>query len=195
MRKTAAGMILLACALLLAAATAHAVDTPAGPIFNNMDAQSKCPDVCQRNGYSRWTGQWRTLPGTATSVCDCEGGGTSRGQPAGQWKEAGPLFNQPDAERKCPDVCARSGGKWDGNWKTTQPGRMSVCSCSGDGGRLSPAPVSGSSCSARSRGACGGCSIQCAPGQQASCREGATWNDKVGNGDPGCVNPSECRCN
>ncbi len=179
---------------VLAAAPASAVDVQAGPIFNNMDAQNKCPNVCRQNGNGRWTGQWHTIQGTATSVCDCDV--PSRPvtpSSATQWVEAGPLFSQFDAQNKCPNVCQRSGGgTWDGNWKTTEPGRMSVCSCGGQ--RLSPGFGAGSSCSARGRGGCSGCSVQCAPGQRASCREGSTWNDKLGNGDQGCVTGSQCTC-
>lgn len=45
------------------------------------------------------------------------------------WIEAGPIWNDVDAQRKCPQTCGN--GKWDGSWKTTQAGKMSVCSCSG----------------------------------------------------------------
>jgi len=47
--------------------------------------------------------------------------------------EAGPLWNNGDADRKCPAVCAP--GRWTGQWRTTVPGRMSVCGCTNDGGR------------------------------------------------------------
>jgi hypothetical protein len=45
------------------------------------------------------------------------------------WEKAGPIWNNIDAQRKCPQTC--SPDKWDGNWKTTEAGKMSVCSCSG----------------------------------------------------------------
>ncbi len=45
------------------------------------------------------------------------------------WEKAGPIWNNMDAQRKCPQTC--SPGKWDGNWKTTEATKMSVCSCSG----------------------------------------------------------------
>src|SRR5262245_5192536 len=45
------------------------------------------------------------------------------------WIQAGPIWNDYDANRKCPVVCGS--GRWDGNWKTIQTGRMSVCSCPG----------------------------------------------------------------
>lgn len=198
LRNVPTFLLLLACAsVLLAAPPARAVETPAGPIWNNMDAQNKCPDVCRRNGNATWNGNWRTLPGTATSVCDCDAPAGGRGRNDGaQWADAGPLWNQMDAQNKCPDVCRRSGGRtWDGNWKTTEPGRASVCSCQGAGAAPSGGgTAAGAACSARARGACAGCSVQCAPGQRAACREGSTWNDRLGNGDQGCVSDSQCTC-
>jgi hypothetical protein len=44
--------------------------------------------------------------------------------------EAGPLWNNGDAERKCPALCAPA--KWTGQWRTTVQGRMSVCNCTSD---------------------------------------------------------------
>lgn len=195
MRAAHLWSIVFACAVAsLAMSPARAVETQAGPIWNNTDAQRKCPGVCQQNGNARWNGQWRTLPGTATSVCDCEGGMMPvYPNSQSQWAEAGPLFNQMDAQNKCPGVCQQSGGRaWDGNWKTTQPGRMSVCGCAGQASLPQYAP--GAACGARSRGACSGCSVQCAPGQRASCQEGSTWNDKLNNGDRGCVTNAQCTC-
>jgi hypothetical protein len=39
--------------------------------------------------------------------------------------DAGPIWSNPDAQSKCPAVC--SGLKWNGQWTTTVPNRMSVC--------------------------------------------------------------------
>jgi hypothetical protein len=50
--------------------------------------------------------------------------------------EAGPIWADMDAQRKCPQVCSGAGGQWKGQWRTTQPGRMSVCDCTG----VSPPP-------------------------------------------------------
>jgi len=41
--------------------------------------------------------------------------------------EAGPLWSQSDAEKKCPEVAKANGGSWNGEWRTTVPGKMSVC--------------------------------------------------------------------
>ncbi|MEH6758083.1 MAG: mannan-binding lectin [Parasphingorhabdus sp.] len=40
---------------------------------------------------------------------------------------AGPIWNQQDAEIKCPAVAASQSGKWTGQWRTTVQGKMSVC--------------------------------------------------------------------
>lgn len=51
--------------------------------------------------------------------------------------EAGPIFSQAQAQDRCPAVCAPQ--RWTGHWRTTVPGRMSVCNCTlGE-----PAPVAG----------------------------------------------------
>jgi len=43
--------------------------------------------------------------------------------------KAGPIWNNNDAKKKCRRTCRRSGGKWNGGWWTTVPGKMSVCHC------------------------------------------------------------------
>jgi rubredoxin len=117
-------------ALLLASAPAaakHGVrDVEAGPIWNQMDADRKCPKVARDVGGT-WTGQWHTTQPGRMSVCEVAGGHHSGGGKHDKWVEAGPIWNQFDADRKCPDVARKAGGKWTGQWKTTQPGRMSVC--------------------------------------------------------------------
>lgn len=55
--------------------------------------------------------------------------------------EAGPLFNQGEAERKCPAVC--SPARWSGRWMTTVPGRMSVCGCVEESAVASGGPPGG----------------------------------------------------
>ncbi|HVV69095.1 MAG TPA: mannan-binding lectin [Gammaproteobacteria bacterium] len=43
--------------------------------------------------------------------------------------QAGPIWNQPNAEQVCPSVCQNNRGTWTGQWRTTVPGQMSVCQC------------------------------------------------------------------
>lgn len=45
--------------------------------------------------------------------------------------EAGPLWNDSDAEAKCPAVCDARGAAWTREWRTTVQGQMSVCQCRG----------------------------------------------------------------
>lgn len=40
---------------------------------------------------------------------------------------AGPIWNQQDAQVKCPVVAYAVGGRWTGGWRTTREGQMSVC--------------------------------------------------------------------
>ena len=40
---------------------------------------------------------------------------------------AGPIWNQQDAQSKCPVVAYAVDGRWTGAWRTTQEGQMSVC--------------------------------------------------------------------
>lgn len=51
--------------------------------------------------------------------------GGARVQPV----SAGPIWNNMDAQRKCPAVCSQQGAQWDGNWRTVAAGRDSTCDC------------------------------------------------------------------
>ena len=113
-------------ALLLASAPAAAKprEVEAGPIWNQMDAERKCPQAARKAGGS-WTGQWRTTQVGRMSVCAVTGG--SGGGGGGKTVEVGPIWNQMDAERKCPEAARQARASWTGQWWTTVPGRMSVC--------------------------------------------------------------------
>jgi hypothetical protein len=41
----------------------------------------------------------------------------------------GPIWNQQDAEQKCPAACSGIGGTWSGQWNTSIPGQQSECGC------------------------------------------------------------------
>jgi hypothetical protein len=43
--------------------------------------------------------------------------------------EAGPIWNDTEAQIKCPSICEQNNGKWANVWKTTVPAQMSVCEC------------------------------------------------------------------
>ena len=93
----------------------YAVEVNAGPIWNNDDANGKCPRVC--SGL-QWDGQWNTTQWGVMSVCSTT---------AGVDIPIGPIWNNDDAKRKCPAQLSRT--TWSGQWTTTQPGTMSVCGC------------------------------------------------------------------
>ncbi len=44
---------------------------------------------------------------------------------------AGPIWNQDDANAKCPIVAIAVAGHWNGQWVTTVPNEMSVCGIEG----------------------------------------------------------------
>lgn len=58
----------------------------------------------------------------------CSAAQAAAPQPAKRIVEAGPIWDQADANLKCPAVCAAP-ARWTGQWWTTIQGRMSVCEC------------------------------------------------------------------
>lgn len=101
--------------------------------------------------------------------------------------KAGPIFNDADAQKKCPQVCGSS--PWSGLWRTTVWGTMSVCSCSGGSSGSSFPSGRETSCSVPSNEVCAGCQVTCPAGKQASCMEGEIHADTV------CWTNSKCECN
>lgn len=105
------------------------IDVPAGPLFNQEDAEAKCPQACAAH-LGEWNGQWTTVVEGEMSVCGCvvavDGGGNAEFTID---IPAGPLWNQADAEQKAPIACASYGGTWNGQWRTVVEGRMSVAGC------------------------------------------------------------------
>lgn len=92
-----------------------------GPIWNQQDAERKCPKAARRAG-GYWTGQWWTTKPGRMSVCQYKVKASGK-----RMIEVGPIWNQADANVKCPKAARKSGGYWTGQWKTTRPGIMSVC--------------------------------------------------------------------
>ena len=43
-------------------------------------------------------------------------------------RNAGPIYSHGEAQQRCPVVCGPDMA-WNGQWRTTQPGAMSVCGC------------------------------------------------------------------
>jgi ribosome modulation factor len=99
----------------------EARDVEAGPIWNQADAEMKCPAVAAA-ARGRWNGQWRTTEQGRMSVC-----GVTDIDLRVRDVDAGPIWNQADAELKCPVAAFAVRGQWNGQWRTTEQGRMSVC--------------------------------------------------------------------
>ena len=107
------------------------LDVPAGPIWNQQDAEKKCPIICAAH-LGTWIGQWKTVVNGEMSVCGCEFDTTRTGS-----SEllidiiAGPIWDNEDAKVKCPIICESYGGEWTGQWHTPEEtwGKMSVCQC------------------------------------------------------------------
>jgi hypothetical protein len=114
-------IIALFC-ILTFSGIANAVDIQAGPIWNNKDAQGKCPGVCSSHQLT-WNGNWTTTVPGKMSVCGCDGASAARDI------EAGPIWSNKDAGGKCPSVCSKNEMNWNGQWTTTVQGKMSVCGC------------------------------------------------------------------
>ncbi|KAF0184096.1 MAG: mannan-binding lectin [Hyphomonadaceae bacterium] len=121
-----------------------------GFIWTQSEAEEKCPRVAAE-AHGRWTGQWRmSVPGQ-TSFCEVTDFAPPRVQrptphttpPRAQRTraiEAGPIWNQSDAEVKCRRVAAEARGEWTGQWRTVTPGRMSVCDIADVAPRSTPWP-------------------------------------------------------
>ena len=97
-----------------------------GPIWNQHDAQQKCAAAARQAGGT-WTGQWRTTRPGQMSECDIR---TDHDRERIRSVEVGPIWNQMDANQKCPAAAQREGGQWTGQWRTIRPGMMSVCDVS-----------------------------------------------------------------
>ncbi len=126
--------VLLAAALLMTAGCqsappeAERSEIEAGPIWNQADAELKCP-VAAAAVHGRWAGQWVTTVPGEMSICGVVGARRQNAQGLTDI-EAGPIWNQADAELKCPVVAAATSGTWTGQWHTTVWAEMSVCEIS-----------------------------------------------------------------
>ena len=108
-----------ALALSAAALPAQARNIEAGPIWNQQDAQVKCPTIAA-HWKGKWTGHWWTTVQGKMSVCEIV-------KIPNKNVEVGPIWNQADAQKKCAAIAGAERAEWTGHWWTTVPGKMSVC--------------------------------------------------------------------
>lgn len=127
----------------------NAREVAAGPIWDQAQASKKCPLIAAQSG-SRWTGKWRKLDyGTHQSVCEISSDAvaavptktvvTTRTtyvnlkpaptQAASNVREifAGPIWDDNQAQTKCPMIAANNKGTWTGKWRKTGPDHSSLC--------------------------------------------------------------------
>jgi hypothetical protein len=107
--------------------TGQMYSVEAGPIWNIGDGTNKCPEVCSNDDpESKWTGHWWTTVWNKMSVCQCQRSAVNLRE---YTVEAGPIWNNRHAQRRCPAICPTLQAEWTGHWWTTVWGRMSVCQC------------------------------------------------------------------
>lgn len=107
----------------------------AGPIWDDKQAESKCP-VIAANNKAKWTGNWtKTGPGN-TSVCEISVVvSTNTTQvPVNQSSSstvrevaAGGIWDQAQANSKCPVIAANNKAKWTGRWRKINANNDAVC--------------------------------------------------------------------
>lgn len=124
-------------------------EVPAGPIWDQAQANKKCPLIAAQSG-SRWTNKWRKLNySTHQSVCEV----TSAAAPTVQSQTvvttqttyvnlnptpapaaanvrevfAGPIWDDNQAKTKCPVIASNNNGTWTGQWRKTGPDHASLC--------------------------------------------------------------------
>lgn len=130
--------------------TPHPQPVPVPPVME-LNKEQMCHDLVQgrvawsQNGDRRWqeNNVRKLCAGTSNprqtvncfrqgitahndwqrAIADC----ASMGKASKRAVEAGPIWNQADANEKCPLIAAQNNGTWTGQWWTTVQGRMSVC--------------------------------------------------------------------
>ena len=83
----------------------------------------------------------------------------------------GPIWNNNDAQGKCPNLCASNDLVWTGDWRTVGFNK-STCDCAQSVAAPSPAYGPGTYCEAKPNYQCRGCSVHCSGNQTAHCTQG-----------------------
>lgn len=102
------------------------VDIPAGPIWNQEDANEKAPKVAAAH-QGKWTGEWRTVVPSKMSVVEVELSADNIGK--NEFKTtvlAGPLWSNDEAQKVGAAIAASYGAEFTGSWRTIVEGVMSI---------------------------------------------------------------------
>lgn len=102
------------------------VNIPAGPLWNQQDAEEKAPKVAAAHQGS-WTGQWNTVVEGEMSVIEVELPVKPTG--SNEFKTsvlAGPLWSNDEAQKVGSAIAASYGAEFTGEWWTIVESVMSV---------------------------------------------------------------------
>lgn len=112
----------------------------------SLKPKKRCPILCQNQSPSmkwsgksglKWCGCYKPIT-TASNMPESQNGAPVPPEPQPivpapeaslSNLEAGPIWNNDDANGKCPKVCTDKNMTWTGDWWTTVRGEMSVCTC------------------------------------------------------------------
>lgn len=102
------------------------VNIPAGPIWDQKDAEDKAPLVAAAH-QGKWTGQWNTVVQGEMSVVEVELQVKNTGSDCFKTNVlAGPLWSNDEAQKVGKTLAASYGGTFTGEWHTIVEGKMSV---------------------------------------------------------------------
>lgn len=102
------------------------VNIPAGPIWNQQDAEVKAPVVAAAH-QGKWTGQWSTVVPSQMSVVEVELNVQNTGSNEFTTNVlAGPIWSNEEAQNIGATIAASYGATFTGQWKTIVQGVMSV---------------------------------------------------------------------
>ena len=108
-------------------------EVSAGNLQNQWRANKKCKRIAEEaNGT--WTGKWRQSTNKLEGACEIRFSGKRKQQqaPAAPTSivrdaDAGPIWDQAHANRKCPLIATNNKGVWTGNWRKVGANNQSVC--------------------------------------------------------------------
>lgn len=104
----------------------YKVTIPAGPLWNNDEAQKLGPRIAAAH-QGRFTGQWTTVVQGEMSVIELELDTANAGKHTFKTNViAGPLWSNDEAQRLGPAIAASYGARFTGQWTTIVEGVMSV---------------------------------------------------------------------
>jgi len=105
----------------------------AGRLTQQRRANRKCKRIAEEaNGT--WTGQWRKSNDQQEGACEIRFAGKAK-QPQQavvpntivKDADAGPIWDQAQANTKCPLIARNNKGQWTGNWRKVGANNQSVC--------------------------------------------------------------------